>query len=150
MPAIDPIGPLKHEIARLLNARLSGWSQEMAAGFLGTDQPRVSDLRKYRLARFSLDRLVRFAARAGGDVSIQIVWNRSRFLGPRTGEGASPPGPSIPPVGSGPQAYGFVLSRRRRVPQAGGSAGNPALAAARRDGSVEASTARSPASPRRP
>ena len=47
----------------------------MAAELLGTDQPRVSDLRNGKLERFSLERLIRFAARRGGTVSITITWS---------------------------------------------------------------------------
>ena len=79
----DPITPLKQELARRLTVRMEGWSQEMAAALLGTDQPRMSDLRKSKLERFSLDRLIRFADRVGGDVSIQVVWARRNFIGPR-------------------------------------------------------------------
>ena len=79
----DPIPPLKKQLAGLLIRRLEGWSQEMAGDLLGADQPRMSDLRNNRLDRFSLDRLVRFAHRVGGDVSIQVVWVRKNYIGPR-------------------------------------------------------------------
>lgn len=83
MRTFDPIPPLKERLARLLVKRLDGWSQEMAGELLGSDQPGMSDLRNNRLDRFSLDRLVRFVDRVGGDVSIQIVWARKNFIGPR-------------------------------------------------------------------
>jgi predicted XRE-type DNA-binding protein len=79
----DPIQPLKEQLARLLVKRLDRWSQEMAGELLGSDQPRMSDLRNKRLDRFSLDRLVRFVDRVGGDVSVQVVWARKNFIGPR-------------------------------------------------------------------
>jgi predicted XRE-type DNA-binding protein len=83
---VDPIPPLKQQLAQLLVKRLDGWSGEMAAELLGTDQPRVSDLRNGRLQRFSLDRLVRFAARVGGDITLDVAWRRKHYIGPRTGD----------------------------------------------------------------
>src|SRR5688572_17941177 len=53
---VDPIPPLKEQLARELVARVAGWTQEYAAAFIGTDQPRMSDLRKGRLGRFSLEK----------------------------------------------------------------------------------------------
>jgi len=83
MRTTDPIGPLKKQLAQVLTARLDGWSQELAADLVGTDQPRMSDLRRNRLERFSLGGLVRFVERAGGDVSFQVVWSRKNWIGPR-------------------------------------------------------------------
>jgi len=48
----------------------------MAAELLRTDQPRISDLRNGKLERFSLERLIRFAARLGATVTVQITWPR--------------------------------------------------------------------------
>ena len=87
----DPIPELKERVARLLAVRLDGWSQEMAAGLLGVDQPRVSDLRNNRLRRFSLDRLLRMAAQLGGDVSVEVTWVRTNFIGNRHGRRSSEP-----------------------------------------------------------
>jgi predicted XRE-type DNA-binding protein len=83
MKQSDPIPPLKAHLARHITRRLDGWSQELAASFLQTDQPRMSDLRNNRLDVFSLDRLVRFIDRLGGDVTIGIVWARKNYIGPR-------------------------------------------------------------------
>jgi len=44
----DPVPPLKQQLAQLLVERVAGWSQIYAADLLGTDQPRVSDLRRRR------------------------------------------------------------------------------------------------------
>jgi predicted XRE-type DNA-binding protein len=41
---------------------------------LGTDQRRVSDLRRGRLDRFSLEQLIWFVARVDGDVAIHVEW----------------------------------------------------------------------------
>ena len=77
----DPIPPLKGEVARAVVGALDGWSQGCAAEILWIDQPRVSDLRNDRLKRFSLEQLIRFASRIGGDVSVTVTWtDRKRIL----------------------------------------------------------------------
>ena len=53
----------------------AGWSQTYAADLLGTDQSRVSDLRRGRLDRISLEQLVRFLGRIGGSIELQITWS---------------------------------------------------------------------------
>ncbi|MDL2357822.1 MAG: XRE family transcriptional regulator [Pseudomonadota bacterium] len=45
--------------------RQSGLTQSAAAALLGTSQARVSEIKHGKTARFSLDLLVRLAARAG-------------------------------------------------------------------------------------
>jgi predicted XRE-type DNA-binding protein len=42
-----------------------GWSQTAAAANLGLTQPRVSDLARGKISKFSLDTLVNIAARLG-------------------------------------------------------------------------------------
>jgi hypothetical protein len=85
----DPIPPLKDEFARSVVDRLHGWSQWNAAALLDIDQPRMSDLRNGRLARFSLERLIRFAARLGADVHLTVTWTeRRRWISARA---PSPP-----------------------------------------------------------
>ena len=71
----DPIPALKRHVASAIVTHLEGWTQEMAAELIRTDQPRVSDLRKGRLERFSLERLVRFATRLGADVTVAVTWD---------------------------------------------------------------------------
>jgi predicted XRE-type DNA-binding protein len=75
---VDPIPLLKEQLARELVTRLDGWTQGNAASFIGTDQPRVSDLRKGRLERFSLEQLIRLIARDHGTVTLQVTW-KSRW-----------------------------------------------------------------------
>jgi predicted XRE-type DNA-binding protein len=70
----DPIPPLKEQLARELVARVDGWTQEYAAAFIGTDQPRMSDLRKGRLDRFSLEKLIRLVTQDHGTVTLQVTW----------------------------------------------------------------------------
>lgn len=74
----DPIPQLKQQLAELVVERLHGWSQIYAANFLGTDQPRISDLRRGRLNRFSLEQLIRFVSRAEGTVRIGVEWSTRR------------------------------------------------------------------------
>jgi predicted XRE-type DNA-binding protein len=49
-----------------------GLTQAQAAELLGVDQPKISALRRGRLAGFSLDRLVRFVVLLGHDVEIVV------------------------------------------------------------------------------
>ena len=76
----DPIPALKRQLAQLVVARVRGWSQADAAFFLGTDQPRLSDLRRGRLERFSLEQLIRFVSRVDGDVVIRVEWPARSIL----------------------------------------------------------------------
>jgi predicted XRE-type DNA-binding protein len=74
MPAADPVAVLKEQLARSVVERLDGWTQANAAELLRTDQPRMSDLRRGRLTRFSLEHLIRLAWRVGGDVRLELTW----------------------------------------------------------------------------
>lgn len=58
------------EVNRLLKAR--GTTQAEAAKVLGILQPHVSDLVRYRLDRFSVERLMEFLVALGRDVEIRI------------------------------------------------------------------------------
>jgi predicted XRE-type DNA-binding protein len=49
-----------------------GWTQAEAAAHLGVTQPRISDLFRDKLSRFSLDHLVTMLARAGIGIDIKI------------------------------------------------------------------------------
>jgi predicted XRE-type DNA-binding protein len=71
----DPIPELKQQLAALVVERLRGWSQVYAAGFLGTNQPRISDLRRGKLERFSLEQLIRYVSRVEGTVRIGVEWS---------------------------------------------------------------------------
>jgi predicted XRE-type DNA-binding protein len=54
---------------------VEGWelTQAAAAKHLGTTQPRLNDLLRGRIGKFSLDALVRLATRAGLSLQLQIV-----------------------------------------------------------------------------
>jgi predicted XRE-type DNA-binding protein len=62
---------LAMEVNRILGER--GLAQERTARLLGIRQPHVSDLVRYRLNRFSVERLMDFLTRLGKDVQIRIV-----------------------------------------------------------------------------
>lgn len=52
------------------------WTQAAAAKALGVTQPRISDLKRGKLARFSLDMLVQMLNRAGAEVTISVKERR--------------------------------------------------------------------------
>ena len=64
------------EVNRLLKQR--GLTQARAAALLAVRQPHVSELARYRLNRFSAERLMQFLTRLGSDVEIRIRPQRSR------------------------------------------------------------------------
>jgi predicted XRE-type DNA-binding protein len=78
LPAPDEL-LVKAELARrigvLVEAR--GLNQEEAARVLQIDQPKVSALKRGRLAGFSIERLMRFLVLLGNDVEI-VVKERPR------------------------------------------------------------------------
>jgi predicted XRE-type DNA-binding protein len=65
---------LKVELAVAVNRALKqlGLTQAQSAKRLGILQPHVSDLVRYRLNRFSVERLMQFLSRLGRDVEIRI------------------------------------------------------------------------------
>jgi len=77
--APDPVPALKRELAQAIVLRLGRSGQFNLASRVGVDQPRASDLERGRLERFSLQQLVRFAARADGDVRITVTWTSRRI-----------------------------------------------------------------------
>jgi predicted XRE-type DNA-binding protein len=60
---------------------LDGWRASDICGILGTDPPRVSDLRRGRLERFSLETLIRFASRMRRRVELVVVVDKSERRG---------------------------------------------------------------------
>jgi predicted XRE-type DNA-binding protein len=50
----------------------SGWTQADAAAHCGVTQPRINDLLRGRISRFSLDALVNIAAALGRRVHIEL------------------------------------------------------------------------------
>lgn len=51
----------------------SGLTQKQAAERLGVDQPRVSDIKNGKIARFTLDKLLELAARVGIRAEITVT-----------------------------------------------------------------------------
>jgi predicted XRE-type DNA-binding protein len=72
----------KAEIARRINHILADrkLSQVEAGKVLGIPQPRVSDLARGRLGKFSLEKLIDFAKRLGDDVEIRMRPSRTPRL----------------------------------------------------------------------
>jgi predicted XRE-type DNA-binding protein len=66
---------LAMEVNRILEER--ALAQDRVARLLGIRQPHVSDLVRYRLNRFSVERLMDFLTRLGRDVEIRIAPRRS-------------------------------------------------------------------------
>jgi len=64
------------EVNRVLKQRKL--TQAKAAELLGMVQPHVSDLVRYRLNRFSVERLMEFLTQLGKDVEIRIATRGSR------------------------------------------------------------------------
>jgi predicted XRE-type DNA-binding protein len=60
---VDPVPELKRQVGDEIARRIAGRNQWHVAVDIGTDQPRVSDLRRGRLERFSLETLIRFLSR---------------------------------------------------------------------------------------
>lgn len=50
----------------------NGWTQAEAAGHCGVTQPRINDLLRGRISRFSLDALVNIAAALGRRVHVEL------------------------------------------------------------------------------
>jgi predicted XRE-type DNA-binding protein len=57
-------------LTKLLHRR--GLSQAQAARLLGVSQPRISDLTRGKIARFSIDSLIEMLGNAGAKVSIVV------------------------------------------------------------------------------
>ena len=61
---------LVRQISALIEA--NGWTQTEAAGHCGVTQPRINDLLRGRVSRFSLDALVNIATALGRQVHIEL------------------------------------------------------------------------------
>jgi predicted XRE-type DNA-binding protein len=56
------------DVRHYIQAR--GWTQAQAAAFFGETQPRISNLLKGEISRFSIDKLINMLARAGIKVRV--------------------------------------------------------------------------------
>ena len=72
----DPIPELKQELRREILDAVGKYAQYVAASAIGTDQPRMSDLHRGHLERFSLETLIRFLARIERRVELNVVVTR--------------------------------------------------------------------------
>jgi predicted XRE-type DNA-binding protein len=61
---------LMRQIAKLIERK--GWTQAETAARCGVTQPRINDLLRGRIARFSLDALVNIAAGLGRKVTVKL------------------------------------------------------------------------------
>ena len=75
MPYVDPIPELKRQAAAALVPLLEGNADDVAA-VIGTDQPRISDIRRGKLERFSLETLIRYLTRLRCRVTLEIARER--------------------------------------------------------------------------
>jgi len=102
----DPIPDLKEQLRREIVSLVGSWDQYVAAARLGIDQPRMSDLKRGRLERFSLEKLIRVLANIDQSVEIAVVGPTriSMFLFPHPRKGWQPP-PAGPMVHRGPTQF---------------------------------------------
>ena len=63
MPASDAVQALKLQLGSVLACELAGWRAADVAVRIGVEPARISDLRRGRLRRFSLDRLIQIASK---------------------------------------------------------------------------------------
>jgi predicted XRE-type DNA-binding protein len=62
------------ELSKLIEAR--GLTQTAAAKLLGVTQPRISDLMRGKIDRFSVDTLIAMLGHAGASISFSITTSR--------------------------------------------------------------------------
>ena len=87
MPRGDPIPTLKQQLGAELARLFVGWNADDVAVLIGTDRPRISELRHGKLDRFSLETLIRYLARLQYRVEISVT----RELVARVGLGRTSP-----------------------------------------------------------
>lgn len=73
MPRTDPIPELKRQLGAAIAPLVSGWNSDDIAAFIGTDRARVSELRRGKLDRFSLETLIRYLDRLRRDVELRVT-----------------------------------------------------------------------------
>lgn len=61
---------LMHQVVAIIRAK--GWTQAEAAHRCGVSQPRINDLLRGRVSRFSLDALVNIATTLGCRVQVKL------------------------------------------------------------------------------
>jgi predicted XRE-type DNA-binding protein len=73
MSRVDPVPALKQQLGSELARLLAGWNADDIAVWIGTDRPRISELRRGKLDRFSLETLIRYLARLGHRVDVTVT-----------------------------------------------------------------------------
>ena len=65
---------LRSDLMLQLRKRLTarGATQAQAARLLGVSQPRISDLYRGKIERFSVDTLIKFLGKTGADVRVRV------------------------------------------------------------------------------
>jgi predicted XRE-type DNA-binding protein len=71
---------LMMELERIIKAR--GLTQQQAADLFGVAQPRISDLMRGKIDRFSSDMLIDMLTTAGAEVTVQVIANPRRSAKP--------------------------------------------------------------------
>ena len=71
----DPIPALKRQLANEILSIANQLNFWLAAALLGIDASRLSDLRRGRIARFSVERLIRMLATAERRVELRVIAN---------------------------------------------------------------------------
>ena len=80
MDRLDPIPALKRQLAHEIRALIGDYNQHIAADALGVDQPRMSDILRDRLERFSLEKLIRLLGNLDYRVELRLVNNGDPVL----------------------------------------------------------------------
>ena len=96
MPHTDPIPELKRQVAAELAELVTGYNADDIAAYLGTDRPRISELRRGKLVRFSLETLIRYLTRLDRNVELRIT---NKSLRPFARPPTAPPAPPARPEG---------------------------------------------------
>ena len=81
MPPVNPIPELKRQLGAELAVLLAHWNADDIATLIGTDRPRISELRRGKLGRFSLETLIRYVTRLRYRVELNVVaepWHTKR------------------------------------------------------------------------
>ena len=69
----DPIPALKQQLGAELARLLAGWRASDICDRIGTEAARISDLRRGRLERFSLETLIRYLTRLRRRVDLVVA-----------------------------------------------------------------------------
>ena len=78
-PRIDPIPAVKAQLGQVLAALLEGGNADDIAWSIGTDRPRVSELRRGQLKRVSLETLIRYLERLDHRVEVNVTHVRPNY-----------------------------------------------------------------------